>query len=507
LSDHASRGAQPSADRADLHSPTLGRTVTKGISGREVAVIGTAPHRIRCNLGAALAFLLIVPLIGTSPATGAGAKLVRDIKPGVDDSKPIHLTGVGGRLLFLARTRAHGRELWRSDGTRRGTKLVRDIAVGRYGATTRFPLDHMENIGGTLFFAADDDIHGVELWRSDGTRRGTTLVRDINPGGRGSYGSPGSLTRFGGALYFFANDGDAVHAYELWRSDGTRRGTKLVRDINPDGSSSPWSFTRAGGLLFFNAFHPNYGWELWRSDGTEAGTILVREIIPGKEEGGDLSGVGEKVDLAGTLMFAAHAGTGYGLWRSDGSEAGTTLVGDSYPFGWGPWELTNLGGTLFFSADDGIHGVELLRSDGTEPGALVADVRPGERGSGPAPIAAAGGNLYFAANDGIHGRELWRSDGTDAGTELVSDVQPGEEGSEPSRLIGAGGELFFTATDDIHGRELWRSDGTEAGTKLVRDIARGRVASEPKELSNVGGTLFFTAVNSARGRELWKAAP
>ena len=37
-----------------------------------------------------------------------------------------------------------------------------------------------------LVVAADDGVNGYELWRSDGTEKGTTLVKDINPGSAGS---------------------------------------------------------------------------------------------------------------------------------------------------------------------------------------------------------------------------------------------------------------------------------------------------------------------------------
>ena len=83
------------------------------------------------------------------------------------------------------------------------------------------------------------------------------------------------------------------------------------------------------------------------------------------------------------------------------------------------------------------------------------------------------GTLFFAADDGSHGRELWKSDGTEEGTVLVEDINPGTAHAGPRWLTNVNGTLFFTAVDGSHGRELWKSDGTEAGTVLVKDINRG----------------------------------
>ena len=169
-----------------------------------------------------------------------------------------------------------------------------------------------------------------------------------------------------------------------------------------------------------------------------------------------------------------------------------------------PTSLTDVGDTLFFTADDGTHGQELWKSDGTEAGTvLVKDIDPDDGDddySGPSYLTDVGGTLFFTADDGTHGRELWTSDGTEAGTVLVKDIRPGGYGSEPAYLTGVGGTLFFTASDGTHGPELWKSDGTEAGTVLVKDIHPGvRRRREPSSLTGVGGTLFFAADDGTPG--------
>jgi len=202
------------------------------------------------------------------------------------------------------------------------------------------------------------------------------------------------------------------------------------------------------------------------------------------------------------------------LWKSDGTEAGTVLVRDINPSGtlpFGPSSLTNFTGTLYLTADDGMNGRELWKSDGTAAGTvLVKDIRPGGMFTDSIlvnmPLTNVDGTLYFAALDGVNGRELWKSDGTAAGTVMVKDIHAGSDYSDPESLTNVNGTLYFVANDGVHGPELWKSDGTVGGTILVKDTNPDtRDFGLPWTLTNVNDTLFFTAFDEMVTPRLWKS--
>ncbi len=429
-------------------------------------------------------------------------ELVRDINlvPGSNgSSSPQNLLQVGSFFYFTATDIQNGAELWKSDGTCAGTTLVKDILPGVNGAS----IAELTNVAGTLYFEASDGSTGLELWKSDGTSSGTTLVRDIRPGVTSA--GLNSLTNVNGTLYFVSNDGS--NGSELWVSNGTSDGTFLVRNINPGANdASPDNLINVNGILYFRANDGSAGRELWKSDGTSTGTILVKDIFPGTT--GGLSTILGAVN--GTLYLQATEGiNGYELWKTDGTCNGTVLVKDINA-GTGNASLGSsviVNNTLYFRADDGSHGGELWKSDGSSSGTqLVKDANPGTGNGFGSQSENVNGVLFFRGNDGATGYELWKSDGTSTGTMLVKDIRAGATQSFMSELTNLNGRLLFSANGGVGGTELWLSDGTSSGTILVKDIqTSGTGNSNPRYLLNFNGELFFRAVSSVLGYELWKS--
>src|SRR5262249_4896941 len=118
------------------------------------------------------------------------------------------------------------------------------------------------------------------------------------------------------------------------------------------------------------------------------------------------------------------------------------------------------------------------------------------------PLIGVNGLVFAAMNDGTHGRELWRSDGTPAGTFLLSDIAPGINSADIFFLTSVGGILLFSASDGTSS-SLWRSDGTPQGTQKVQDLGPGDQNLSDIPLALTSTALFFSAYDSTLDRELW----
>ena len=436
-----------------------------------------------------------------SDGTAAGTVMVADINPTSGSSFPGDLTNVNGELFFSANDGTHGYELWKSDGTAAGTVMVADIDPGNIGSSPAY----LTNVNGTLYFSANDGTHGYELWKSDGTAAGTVQVSN-------AVSNPQNLTNLNGELFFSPYNG-----YDLWKSDGTPAGTVQVSNA----VSNPQNLTNVNGELFFSGYDSTNGQELWKSDGTDAGTTLVADINPGSagsypaaltnlngtlyfgangglyKSDGTAAGTVQVANVAvesqltnvnGELFFAGYDSThGTELWKSDGTTAGTSMVADINPGTTTTWYYTGSYGTY--------------TRDVTTTGSYPSDLTDGN------------GTLYFSANDGTHGDELWKSDGTAAGTTLVQDISPGSSqrtytryyysyyggfsyetrsatlpnNSCPNKLTNLNGTLLFAANDGTLGNELWE---VPAGPSLAVS------ATSTTPTAGQSDTFTITALNA-----------
>src|SRR5262249_15052276 len=175
-------------------------------------------------------------------------------------------------------------------------------------------------------------VAGRELWATDGTTEGTTLVKDIAPGPDSS--SPRGLTALGPLAIFRVPDGPQAG---LWSTDGSGAGTVLVNKVavvdpdvwcGPDVAGSPCrTFAVLGSVAFFVGEDAEHGVELWRTDGTPEGTMPVTDLVPGPEGSLPIW----PIVAGGRLFFdAAPLATGgapsRALYTTDGAAAGARLL-------------------------------------------------------------------------------------------------------------------------------------------------------------------------------------
>ncbi len=254
-----------------------------------------------------------------SDGTHLGTHIVKDSVVG-GDAYIRYITAVGNRVFYSEDDGTHGMEPWVSDGTPGGTHIAKDIIPGLgesdpYGFTA---------LGNVAIFEATDVSHGTELWRSDGSPSGTKMVRDIDSGIFSSY--PTSFIPIGSKLLFSAYDG--THGTEPWITDGTKNGTQMLKNIGVGDHNGLWPnsytglFTRFGDKVFFEADDGTHNFELWKTDGTKAGTKLAVDIWPGPRSGDPWTMISNGQAL---VLSAANSTHGYGIWRSGGTAATTDV--------------------------------------------------------------------------------------------------------------------------------------------------------------------------------------
>jgi ELWxxDGT repeat protein len=434
--------------------------------------------------------LFVSLLLGSVQAGQAQPFLVKDIRTGELPAQwpaDPQFVDLGGVALFTAFDGNHGTELWRSDGTPGGTSLVRDVCPGICSSS----IGELTVVGEDIYFRADDGAHGPALWRSDGTQSGTVLVKEV---------VPFRLADIDGALVAFMVV-SLDQGAEPWRSDGTAAGTFSLGDLQPGAlGSSPYPLESTGSLLLFWADDGSHGAELWKTDGTVAGTGLVEDLNPGAS-GAMPGGAYASAALGDRILFWGYDGSApvSRLWVSDGTPAGTARLGTVT--GPGSFPSGTLGGSVFFRASDPGQGAGLWKSDGTEDGTVLVK----EMTTWFYEPTVAGDRVFFQLEGGFSiTTELWSSDGTEAGTGPVP-LPPGvairNDASAPcSRSAMGSSSMPIRATAWSPGRPTAPKPGPSSSLTSIPAAAGPTPtgAASPSAVSRSSAPSLRTAWSSGR---------
>lgn len=450
--------------------------------------------------------------------------IVRDTLVGDASSQANNFTEVKGLSYFSANSvdaqGARKTSLWLSDGTLNKTSKLIDFPLNA-------ELRDFTNVNGQLYFVANNQVTGAELWTSDGTFEGTKQVADLQVGSGSS--NPQELTAVGANLYFYTNvtDGGGNSTKKLYRLQQGQSTPVEITSPNFAANDPRFSeLTAVGDILYFSARDSDGSTELWRAS-IAGGAVAERmRLLPEGGAGGFGSNPSNFVNAGGQLFLTADirkglaSGTNRELVRIDTftstyNEANFTVYNLAGPGSSTPSDLLYVEGTktLYFRAADTGTGSELRKlqfTTGTTENvtpAIVKDINLGTGSANPTGLFAVGNQVIFSANDGSS-PTLWITDGTDANTRKLSSLTGlnnlgGLTGLK--RFTVVNGKLFFVASNTTVGEELWKItfNNPTQGTLENFDIRTGVDGSLPNSLAVVGGQLFFVANNGTNGSEPW----
>ena len=427
-----------------------------------------------------------------SDGTAQGTRLVHSFPLHYDDHNTTTMFGFGSQLLFTRHRIDTGFELWCSDGTDAGTRLLRDFLPGPASGLPG-PTVFVE-FQGLVWFAAADPAHGLELWRTDGTEAGTQLAADLWQGPTGS--GITAIEVAGGRLFLLAGDG--AYGRELWVSDGTQAGTHMVADLSMNSDIS--NLMAIGSGVVFSTSERTYGNELFFSDGTSAGTHVLMDLVPG---------VGSSTPkylqrFGAEIVYVAR--DAQGVWRSfrtDGTPAGTVPMLPQWTFSEYFFPVLASGSTLFVWRPAANTGWDLWRTDGTTVDSNPVLTTMPMSGYFNVWAVAANGGLFAAFDDGVHGREPWFVP-TQGPAMLIGDLFPGTSTSTTNFVTGLGNEVWFPADDGVHGIEPWVWSATTGAAHMVADLSPPLPSSSARPVCAIGEDLVFTARTDAVTAGLWR---
>ncbi|MFN8417062.1 MAG: T9SS type A sorting domain-containing protein [Cytophagaceae bacterium] len=389
------------------------------------------------------------------------------------------------QLLHAGQTAMFGNNIWQTDGTTPNTSVFLSTSnpISGYSPTA------ITTALGKIFF-----IHQINstkyLYVSDGTSAGTIRLCKL--------GSSSNTNLYEGMinepkvannrLFFFADS--SATGIELWSTDGTFNGTSMIKDII-SGSSSSISNPRSTVLndkFYFTANNITNGGELWVSDGTAANTEMVYDLHSGSTSTAFMN---KMFVFNNNIYFTSTvSGYQYGLYKSDGI-VGTspTLVSDNLTLTSNTFVFNNkiyFGATVYIPTTAALYGdlysistnsTITLESDLTQTSPEVVNGMNYILGS-------AGDHIILSVSAQLSGIEPWSYNTLTSTANLLTDIRTGSanglvidnfsyETFFSNKISSIGNKLVFIAQSQENGvssgngshqEEVWVTDGTSSGT-------------------------------------------
>jgi len=346
-------------------------------------------------------------------------------------------------------------QIWKSNGTQAGTTLVitmpqiPGVSLSNVFGSDRDNKRNFSVSGNIMIFGGYDATNGMEPWVTDGTPAGTHIIKDIKTGTPGS--SPAGFCKLGNDVFFFAAAQNEP-GRKLWKTDGTDAGTTQVAVPEPFFVLDFYTGVVNNKMIFF-AHNTVDGYEPYVSDGTPAGTFMLANINTATL-GNSSPSISQNAQFrfnSKHCFFIANNGNSHALWRTDGTMAGTIqLTPDSLNVQSGV-----SGGSYTDIDEDGLwliqynsigsgNNEKLYKSGGNTSDTYLADTNL----SYAQNIKIYKKALWMASRDkgSVANVEPWRSDGTPANTNRAFDIAPGTASSNPFGFFVKDNKLFFFAT-------------------------------------------------------------
>ena len=466
-----------------------------------------------------------------------------DPSKGLSNFYPIEVSG--GYLYFSAFDPVRGYELFKTDGS--SFILVKDILTDPYSSDNEF-FKQSVTLNNNLYFIADDGKYGREVWKTNGKSSQTKIAFEIyrypsaeKPSG---YTTSYSHYKTSTSIELIKKINSKIlifEEYSIWASDGTSAPEKIF--VSGNMFSYQNKAYEMNGYLYFNS-----GNKLYKTNGTAAGTVLV-----GPPDAGNPDDY-RHIRLLGTInnkiiFMGHHSSYGWEAFYSDGTPGNINLLADLAP-GINTWETRGnsriVGNRLYYVQNSETDGTALCVTEGTPATTSIVKIF-GQVEECEYLTNFNNTHLVFVVDDGIHGLEIWKSDGSLAGTSMIKDINT-SGWSNPlnfqydKQFAVYDNHLYFYASDGTSSN-FYRSDLTEPGTipltqndgnnamstpfgvymsgytpetggepykievdanskRMLENIASGNASSNPGQMQLMDDKIFFATLTPQLKKEL-----